>query len=234
MQRLRNGLVCLSLLGLVILACNFTRVLTPQGDLALDVLDATAEHRQLMATLWADASQTAWAPLSPNATLDAQWAGTSVPLLAGGTPGKLDPADCSCAGLPIKSASSQPDYLSCYYTWTVQEDTTTYHQKIDSTLTRIEDPRELASRFALQTQLVTEGGGALTWEGNTAVFHTERNETGYSLSKYPYLYYGTLRAMLSSRFLLSVNLRGNDYAGEAQVLGILRSLKACMEEAIEE
>jgi hypothetical protein len=42
----------------------------------------------------------------------------------------------------------------------------------------------------------------------------------------------SIESILADRFLLSVSLRGYDYAGEGDVLGKLQALDACMQAVV--
>jgi hypothetical protein len=197
---------------LAALACNLAGVVSPDDASTIVDLAATVRTRDEKATMTAEA----WAPMATNTTLDAQWTATR----------------CACAGLPLESASARADSLSCYYSWTVADGTQTLRQKVETFLTLVSDPEQLAARLAAQAEVLSGLGGTWIREGETAFFHTRRQSTGTSFVNHPYLYYGSVRASLEGRYLLSVDLRGYDYASQTHVENILHSLKRCMEEAV--
>jgi hypothetical protein len=207
-----SRLALLVLTTALLLACNLAGVVSPDDASTIMGLAATVRTRDEKATMTAEA----WAPMASNPTLDAQWTATR----------------CACTGLPLESASARADSLSCYYTWTVADGTQTLRQKVETFLTLISDREELATRLAAQAEVLSGLGGTWIREGETAFFHTRRQSTGNSFVNHPYLYYGSVRASLEGRYLLSVDLRGYDYTSQAHVENILHSLKRCMEEAV--
>jgi len=212
MQRRRHGLASFAILALAALACNLAGVVSPDDASTIKGIAATVQTRDEKATMTAEA----WAPMATNATLDAQWTATR----------------CACAGLPLESASARGDSLSCYYTWTVEDGTQTLRQKVETFLTLVSDREELATRLAAQAEVLSGLGGTWIREGETAFFHTRRQSTGNLFVNHHYLYYGSVRASLEGRYLLSVDLRGYDYTSQTHVENILHSLKRCMEEAV--